>query len=121
MYPIFDEIINLILYIFFLEKLLHWNILSQGGDGFGVENPPAGSDVVPLEAENSKSIENTCFATSYHSCSKEQIVDLTSLGIKEEILNNFRPKFIFTDWLVDYSPPPSAIQRLVFLFSALLI
>lgn len=81
------------------DKLKHWKVLSKAGDGFAYEHPPAGSDSVPLEAENdSKLVENACFSTSYHSCSKEQIIDLSALGISPEVIKQCKPKIHIKDW-----------------------
>jgi len=81
------------------DKLKHWIVISKAGDGFAYEQPPAGSDEVPVEAENeSKVVENACFATSYHSCSKEQIIDLSALKIHPEVIKQCKPKIHMTDW-----------------------
>jgi hypothetical protein len=81
------------------DKLKHWKVLSKGGDGFAFEQPPAGSDQVPVEAENdSKLVENACFSTSYHSCSKEQVIDLSALGINSEVIKQCKPKIHIIDW-----------------------
>nr|CAH0104248.1 unnamed protein product [Daphnia galeata] len=71
----------------------------KSGDGFAFEQPPAGSDQVPVEAENdSKLVENACFSTSYHSCSKEQVIDLSALGINSEVIKQCKPKIHIIDW-----------------------
>lgn len=80
-----------------LEKLAVWTVLSEGGNGFAFEQPPVGADSVPKEADNIKE-ENSCFATSYHSCSKEQLIDLTALGVLPEVIKNFKPKISCQDW-----------------------
>ncbi|KZS17636.1 F-box only protein 2 [Daphnia magna] len=80
-------------------RLQHWIVLSKAGDGFAFEQPPVGSDIVPLEAENDcKLVENACFATSYHSCSKEQIIDLSALGFFPDVLKQCKPNIYFKDW-----------------------
>lgn len=82
-----------------LDKLKHWIVLSKGGDGFACESPPVGSNEVPVEAQNeSKLVENACFATSYHSCSKEQIIDLSALRIPPEVIKQCKPKIHIKDW-----------------------
>ncbi|EFX70375.1 hypothetical protein DAPPUDRAFT_300481 [Daphnia pulex] len=90
---------NLILNPSGRDKLKHWIVLSKGGDGFAYESPPVGSNEVPVEAQNeSKLVENACFATSYHSCSKEQIIDLSALRIPPEVIKQCKPKIHIKDW-----------------------
>lgn len=86
----------------FSDKLEHWNVLSRGGDGFAFEQPPAGADTVPQEAaeDNDVAGESSCFATSYHSCSKEQIIDLDQLGIPCEVMDKYKPCITFKDWYI---------------------
>lgn len=82
-----------------LEKLAHWEALSEAGNGFAFEEPPVGSDEVPHEATiHSNEFMNSCFATSYHSCSKSQTISLKSLGLPVEVLNKYKPEIRFTDW-----------------------
>ena len=53
----------MLIYLFFYlyictDQLNYWTVASQGGDGFSFEHPPAGSDIVPQEAEEENNIEN---------------------------------------------------------------
>ncbi len=93
----------MLIYLFFYlyictDQLNYWTVASQGGDGFSFENPPAGSDIVPQEAEEENNIENFCFGTSYHSCSKEQVIDLTLLGIPSKVMDTYKPGIFVKDW-----------------------
>jgi hypothetical protein len=79
--------------------LKHWKVISNAGDRFAFEQPPIGSDEVPVEAENDNNqVKNACFATSYHSCSKEQIIDLSALGISPKVIKQCKPQIFFKDW-----------------------
>lgn len=57
-----------------------------------------GSDQVPEEAGNIADTNNSCFSTSYHSCSKEQIIDLYKLGIPQEVMDKHKPHIFIQDW-----------------------
>ena len=71
---------------------------SEGGDKFAVENPPHGSDNIPIKARLD-CIESCLFATSYyHSCSKQQKITLAELGISAYIMDKYKPTISFTDW-----------------------
>lgn len=59
---------------------------SEGGDKFAVENPPHGSDNIPIKAR--LDCIESCFATShYHSCLKQQKITLAELGISAYIMD----------------------------------
>ncbi len=81
-----------------VDQLNYWTVASQGGYGFSFEQPPAGSDIVPQESEEENNIDNFCFGTSYHSCSKEQIIDLTLLGIPSKVMDTYKPGIFVKDW-----------------------
>jgi hypothetical protein len=73
-----------------------WNVLSSGGDNWAVEDPPHGADAVPQSEEFGDL--TSCFATSYYSCSKEQIVDLLSAGVNGKIMDDFQPFIEVSEW-----------------------
>ena len=73
-------------------------MLSNGGDGWAFENPPIGSDDVPQEVKIIGAEKSLCFATSYRSCSKQQTISLSSLGISTDIMDTYKPSIVFTDW-----------------------
>lgn len=73
--------------------LKSWKIISSGGDGWTVESPPHGADPLPQEVGVS-----SCFATSFHSCSKQQVIDLWKSGFAPEFLDELQPKIIFGEW-----------------------
>ena len=75
------------------ELLSSWNVLSSGGDGWTVECPPHGADPLPEEAGVS-----SCFATSFHSCSKQQVIDLWKCGFAPGFLDELQPKIIYGEW-----------------------
>jgi F-box protein 6 len=70
--------------------------LSNGGNCWTVEDPPQGADTVPCSEE----FDNltSCFATSYHSCSKEQIVNLLLQGMNSKMMDEFQPIIEVSEW-----------------------
>jgi len=81
------------------ELLKHWKVLSEGGDKFAVERPPVGAEKVPPEADLENEVDNSCFVTSYHSCSKEQVINLSDFNcLSPEVIDEFKPRIVFTDW-----------------------
>ncbi|KAK6641688.1 hypothetical protein RUM44_013403 [Polyplax serrata] len=85
------------------EKLKYWDILSSGGDGWGVEKPPLGCDNL---SENCETVNvssdiithNSCFVTSYYSCTKKQLIDLRKEGIYPEVIDKLQPRITISDW-----------------------
>ncbi|XP_066999154.2 F-box only protein 44 isoform X2 [Anabrus simplex] len=71
----------------------HWTIITSGGNGWQVEDPPTGADALPRELGYT-----SCFATSYHSCSKEQLIDLYSEGCPPYIMDNLQPCIEVSEW-----------------------
>lgn len=67
-----------------IERLLHWKITDNGGDGWKVENPPIETGCEPIPDTNIQ----RCFATSYGLCEKFQVIDLIQEGVHEVILDN---------------------------------
>ncbi|XP_069696587.1 F-box only protein 6-like isoform X2 [Periplaneta americana] len=78
------------------EKLTHWDIISSGGDRWVVEDPPQGAEKLPESEEFGKL--TSCFATSYHSCSKEQTIDLSSIGFGSKIMDELQPLIEVSEW-----------------------
>ncbi|KAG8182281.1 hypothetical protein JTE90_029353 [Oedothorax gibbosus] len=74
-------------------ELEGWEIRSNGGDGFKVEEPPQGADPVPVEVGS-----QSCFATSYGLCTKYQQVYLMENGISKEILQLETTKIEVGEW-----------------------
>lgn len=80
-----------------LAKLNSWKVLSDGGAKFAFEQPPLGCEKVPEEAVGGAA--NSCFATSYHPCFKEQEVNLKRCGLTREVLDGcHRPVITCSDW-----------------------
>lgn len=75
----------------------HWQILSDGGDKWTVENPPAG---IPPLPSNEPTLEGKqfCFATSYYKCTKIQIIDLETEGLAPHILDVIQPPITVSEW-----------------------
>jgi len=80
------------------KKLENWSILSEGGDKFTIEQPPSGSEKIPHDANLENDLDDSCFATSFHSCSKEQTIQLSRLGLTPEVMDDYKPCITFTDW-----------------------
>lgn len=74
--------------------------MCSGGDGFAVEESPAGCKQL---AECAHSVKGTtgCWATSHDPCEKIQLVDLVDAGITAEKLDQKKPPITVRDW---YSP-----------------
>lgn len=70
--------------------------MSNGGDKWVIEDPPSGADAVPQSEEFDDL--TSCFATSYNSCSKEQIVDLLSAGVNGKIMDELQPFIEVSEW-----------------------
>jgi len=67
-----------------------WNILSSGGSGWRLHRCIGEA---PQEFE-----ANSCFLTSYHSCSKVQVIDLAKCGVLDEVMDKFQPVIKVKDW-----------------------
>lgn len=70
------------------EKLAHWDIYDNGGDSWTIEQPPVGVPEMPLTIFEGKQI---CFVTSYHNCTKRQLVDLVDEGLHPYVLDVLQP------------------------------
>ncbi|XP_064481207.1 F-box only protein 6-like isoform X2 [Ornithodoros turicata] len=69
----------------------HWEIVANGGNGWTVECPPAGADALPLENQH-------CFATSYDTCRKQQVIELAKAGVLPEVLDKLCPSIEVSEW-----------------------
>lgn len=72
-------------------RVAHWQVLSNGGDGWTIECPPAGADPLPLANQH-------CFATSYGTCTKQQVIDLVKNGMFPEVMDQFKPPIEVSEW-----------------------
>ncbi|KAJ3585911.1 hypothetical protein NHX12_012318 [Muraenolepis orangiensis] len=70
------------------EGLRHWNIVSNMGDGWRVEN-------VMTTHPNEGTTKN--FVTSYGPCSKSQLVDLRKEGYNDYLMDEVKPHITVTD------------------------
>ena len=71
----------------------HWDILSQGGDHWKVENPPVGVPALP-DTEPIFQGKPYCFATSYYDCSKQQTIELATEGLSSVLLDKLQPPIV---------------------------
>ncbi|XP_015110546.1 F-box only protein 6 [Diachasma alloeum] len=90
-----------------------WHIISQGGDHWRVEKPPVG--VTPLPKDPVFEGNQSCFATSYYTCTKSQAIDLVAEGFNAEILDNFQPSIMVGEWYSARWDCPAIYELLVIL------
>uniref|UniRef100_V5HXY3 Putative f-box associated region n=1 Tax=Ixodes ricinus TaxID=34613 RepID=V5HXY3_IXORI len=76
---------------FWRDMFAHWQVTQNHGDGWRVEKTPAGADPLPLANQS-------CFATSYGECSKEQVISLVKEGVVPEVLDIFKPAIEVSEW-----------------------
>lgn len=80
------------------EEINYWNILENYGDGWIVEEEPVGvMDDLPQCDE--VGTNKTCFVTSFHWCSKNQVVKLSEVGLSDKIMDEIQPDFVCSDWI----------------------
>ncbi|RZC35566.1 F-box only protein 6 [Asbolus verrucosus] len=79
------------------DKYEHWRIIRNGGDGFAIEDPPAGADPLPLDTPEFDG-KTSCFATSYGECDKFQEISLENNPLMQLILNKFKPHMYLSEW-----------------------
>ncbi|CAL7946623.1 unnamed protein product [Xylocopa violacea] len=75
----------------------YWNILSDGGNRWKVENPPVGVPPLPSN-EHVFEGKQFCFVTSYNMCTKVQVIDLEKEGLTLYVLNNLQPPIVVSEW-----------------------
>ncbi|KAM4736732.1 uncharacterized protein FYW61_004397 [Anableps anableps] len=74
------------------DELRGWRILRNGGDGWRIERPMA--------PHPNKEIQ-TNFVTSFHMCTKSQLIDLVEEGYSQALLDEVQPHIRVSDW---YAP-----------------
>lgn len=72
------------------DGMKYWEILTQGGDRWKVENPPLGVPHLP-STEPMFQEKHTCFVTSYNCCSKIQDINLVAEGLTPYVLDVLQP------------------------------
>lgn len=72
-------------------KFAYWQVTQDGGDGWCVEATPRGADALPLDNQS-------CFATSFEDCTKEQIISLVKEGVAPEVLDTIKPAIEVSEW-----------------------
>jgi len=77
-------------------SLSPWHVINSGGDGWCVKHNEIKNDKVQLIAENGGS--KSCYVTSYHNCTRRQIVDLVVAGLHPEILDKLQPTIEASEW-----------------------
>lgn len=80
----------------------HWTVLSSGGQGWTLEL------LADLDSDLRELSHSACFSTSFHSCSKEQLVHLC---LPEHILDQFQPTITVSDYYTK-SPEHAAVYEL---------
>ncbi|KAE9550078.1 hypothetical protein FO519_006710 [Halicephalobus sp. NKZ332] len=76
-------------------------LFSNGGNGWCYESPP--QFLSEHFDPNFKPLFDSCFATSYRLCSKEMNVNLAKLGIDDDVLDEYRPPIVFSEWVTNRS------------------
>ena len=95
---------------FLLEGLKHWKLVTNEGDHWKVEKCPKGCDDFPEDPTNDDlNTFTSCFATTYNSCSKEQIIDLKKEGAVSQIMDLLQPKITVSEW---FEPFFSSCQKM---------
>ncbi|XP_050305774.1 F-box only protein 6-like [Anthonomus grandis grandis] len=79
------------------EQFNHWTIVSNGGDGFIIENEPVGSDPLPQGVPEFHG-HTSCFATSFYDCCKYQKIDLSNKRLLKHIINRYKPSIYLSEW-----------------------
>lgn len=70
-----------------------------GDNGYwNVESEPQGADPLP-ESDDFQGYKS-CFATSYRHCEKEQLINLKTFGISNQIMDEYQPTITVSEWLV---------------------
>ena len=75
----------------------YWTIISDGGDGWTVENPPVGVPPLPTN-DPVLAGKQFCFATSYRTSLKVQRIDLEAEGLTPYVLDNWQPPIVVSEW-----------------------
>ncbi|XP_054006887.1 F-box only protein 44-like [Hylaeus anthracinus] len=75
----------------------YWRILSEGGDRWVVENPPKGVPPLPVNEPIFEG-KQFCFVTSYHHCTKTQMIDLEVEGWVSYVLDKLQPPIVISEW-----------------------
>ncbi|XP_075212144.1 F-box only protein 44-like isoform X2 [Lycorma delicatula] len=78
------------------DMLNFWVILSNGGDQWVVEDVPNGADSLP-QCDDFMG-KTSCFATSFHSNSKAQLINLSSEGLVPKIMDEHQPVIRVSEW-----------------------
>lgn len=73
------------------NRFAYWQVTHDGGDGWCVEAIPLGTDALPLANQS-------CFATSFEDCVKEQIISLVKEGVAPEVLDTVKPAIEVSEW-----------------------
>ncbi|KAF2351018.1 F-box domain [Trinorchestia longiramus] len=80
-----------------LTSIPYWRILSNGGDGWQVERPPIGADVVPQDLTP---YGGGCYVTSYTECCKEQIINFrTEFSGSPKLMDHIQPLISVSEWV----------------------
>ncbi|ETE61886.1 F-box only protein 27, partial [Ophiophagus hannah] len=72
------------------EEFRHWAVHCEGWNaGWNVEENRS-----PVEGAEAQ----TCFASSYEWCQKEQLIDLLKEGLWPDLLDAYQPDIVVSDW-----------------------
>uniref|UniRef100_T1JA99 F-box domain-containing protein n=1 Tax=Strigamia maritima TaxID=126957 RepID=T1JA99_STRMM len=79
------------------EGMRYWHY-RNGGNGWVIEKPPVGADDFNQVEELCVAGIQSCFASSYQSCTKYQTIDLISEGCHDFVLDQVQPEIKIEDW-----------------------
>lgn len=79
------------------EKFKHWSITANGGDRIIIEDIPSGCDPLNLDIPEFNNCAS-CFTTSYHWCTKYQIIDIAKKHLLSYIIKKYTPKIYASEW-----------------------
>uniref|UniRef100_A0AC35G8D6 F-box domain-containing protein n=1 Tax=Panagrolaimus sp. PS1159 TaxID=55785 RepID=A0AC35G8D6_9BILA len=74
---------------------------NDGGNGWRYQEPP--SFIESHFHRDFKPIFDSCHETSYGTCSKYFDLSIKDLGLTPEVMDNFRPPIVFSEWVTNRS------------------
>lgn len=80
------------------ERLKHWTIIKDGGDGFAIEHEPQGADPLPEGVPEFRG-RKSCYATSYGLCKKRQYINFSTDRLLLYILSKHKPHVYASEWV----------------------
>lgn len=89
--------INLLLNANGQEQFRYWKIRRNGGFKIAIEDPPIGSDPLPLNVPEFNN-QTSCFVTSYSNNYKYQIIQLGKSKLFQYVMDHYKPYIYLSEW-----------------------